>query len=368
LTAFFSLISMIVASVLGVGVTPAQASVPKPRPPIRIPRLCVSPKITSISPTTADPSTHVVVTGTNFGANQGSGFLKFSDNGVNWGAPGDAAPFTLVKWTNTQITFLVPVPYGSWGTTAGTQASVTVTNHCGWSSNQVTIRMTAPPTFPTGHATSPNWAGYVTQNEGYAYVYGTWTVPKANCGTLFNNFTFASVASTWVGLDGYNSSTVEQIGTDSNCIANQGSYWAWFEMYPNLPTVIDIFSHPVGAGDIMNGSVISTGQPGWYTLRISDVTRNWNYQTTQYLAGATGANAEWITEQPDAAGLPFTNVGTVNFTTCFAGGDDAAAWNSSISHHPNIAVNMVRSDGTVKAVTSPLSSDGTSFNITWEHN
>jgi hypothetical protein len=216
-------------------------------------------------------------------------------------------------------------------------------------------------------ASSPNWAGYVATGETYTYVYGSWTVPKANCGTIFSHFTFASDSSTWVGLDGWNSSTVEQIGTDTNCIANQGAYWAWFQMYPSLPTVINIFSYPVHPGDTMNGMVIYTGTPGWYTLRLWDTTRHWYYQTTQYRSGAAGANAEWITEQPAVLSFPLTNFGTVTFTSCYAGGSNASAYNTPISHHTNFGVNMV-GGGTVKATVSGLSSDGTTFSIGWQHN
>ena len=114
--------------------------------------------------------------------------------------------------------------------------------------------------------------------ETYTYVSGSWTVPTANCGTVWQNFTLVSDAATWVGIDGEGNNTVEQIGTDSNCIANQGAYWAWFEMAPNLPVVIDMNSYGVSPGDQMDGSVMHAGEPGWYTLRIGDVTKNWNYQ------------------------------------------------------------------------------------------
>ena len=37
----------------------------------------------------------------------------------------------------------------------------------------------------------------------------------------------------WVGLDGYSSTSVEQLGTDSDCVSGKPSYYAWYEMYPN---------------------------------------------------------------------------------------------------------------------------------------
>ena len=40
-------------------------------------------------------------------------------------------------------------------------------------------------------------------------------------------------SSVWVGIDGYSSNTVEQIGTEQDVSANgKTSYYAWYEMYP----------------------------------------------------------------------------------------------------------------------------------------
>ena len=58
-------------------------------------------------------------------------------------------------------------------------------------------------------ATSSNWSGYdVTANAGaVTSVRGSWTVPSVSgIGS--------STSSAWVGIDGANSSSVEQIGTD----------------------------------------------------------------------------------------------------------------------------------------------------------
>jgi hypothetical protein len=217
-------------------------------------------------------------------------------------------------------------------------------------------------------AASPNWAGYVAANDTFTAVSASWTVPTANCGTLFSGFTFASTAATWVGIDGANgSSTVEQIGTDSDCVANQGEYHAWWQTFPGGPTLIGVplVSYVVHAGDYMTASVTSTGTPGWYTLQIEDSTQGWDYVTTQFLAAATGTTAECIEEQPAAAGLPLTNFGSVTFNECRATGRNGVAM--PIWDHANQATNMT-SGSTTKATVSPLSNDGTTFTVTWLHN
>ena len=87
--------------------------------------------ITSVSPTTAAAGQVVTVTGTGFGASQGSGYVAFSDLGTSWGAPGNSAAFTVNSWSDTEITFTVPTPSGTGGrfrVWPGTTSSVMVVN------------------------------------------------------------------------------------------------------------------------------------------------------------------------------------------------------------------------------------------------
>ncbi|MBS2548937.1 ricin-type beta-trefoil lectin domain protein [Catenulispora sp. NL8] len=120
------------------GGTPVQRSEPS------------TPTITSSSPATAAAGQQVTVTGSGFGASQGSGYLTFSDNGTNWGAPGDLAGFTVNSWSDSAITFTVPQPSGSnneWAVTPGTTATISVTTGAGTSStNTVAIASGSPPT------------------------------------------------------------------------------------------------------------------------------------------------------------------------------------------------------------------------------
>ncbi len=70
------------------------------------------PATTSISPTSAAAGAQVTVTGSGFGATQGSSYLSLADWGISWGAPSDAASFTINSWSNTAITFTAPIPSG----------------------------------------------------------------------------------------------------------------------------------------------------------------------------------------------------------------------------------------------------------------
>ena len=106
------------------------------------------------------------------------------------------------------------------------------------------------------HATavqSANWAGYADTNDTYNSVASSWTEPTVNCansgggglggarlggglgglGGLCSGRRPSAASAFWVGLDGYSSTSVEQIGTDSDCNSGKPSYYAWYEMYPN---------------------------------------------------------------------------------------------------------------------------------------
>jgi hypothetical protein len=114
-----------------------------------------APTITSLSSTQAVPGDPITIIGENFGAQQGSGYVHFADNGVNWGEPGNAAVFQLLSWGNTQIVFIVPVKDANgWQTTPGTTATVTVTNSGGQTSNAKTIALSVTPTITGLNVTS----------------------------------------------------------------------------------------------------------------------------------------------------------------------------------------------------------------------
>jgi hypothetical protein len=211
---------------------------------------------------------------------------------------------------------------------------------------------------------SPNWTGYVDTGDKYTAVSASWIVPKANCGN-FPTGDLASSSAEWVGLDGSGNGTVEQIGTDTNCAAFSGVYWAWWEMYPGGPQVIGVpgVSWEVHPGDQMSASVVSNGQ-GAFTLKISDQTAGWTYSTVQSNPSATDQSAEWIAEQPAALGIPLTNYGSVTFTNCLATGSNGQA--TAIWDHTNEAVDEF-SNGVQKGSVSPLSAGGMQFTATWLH-
>ncbi|MFZ0376519.1 MAG: TIM-barrel domain-containing protein [Solirubrobacteraceae bacterium] len=100
-----------------------------------------APSITSVSPSTTTAGSTVTLSGTNFGASQGSSYLTLVQGGTSWGAPNDGAKLTIPDWSDGSITFALPPDNGSFPLQPGT-ATVTVTV-AGQASNSETITITS---------------------------------------------------------------------------------------------------------------------------------------------------------------------------------------------------------------------------------
>jgi hypothetical protein len=241
----------------------------------------------------------------------------------------------------------------------------------GGSSASVVMGVThAPVMNSAGTALSTNWAGYaVTATKGAVTdVVGSWIVPaiQGSCPSGSNQY-----SSFWVGIDGYNSNTVEQTGTDSDCQNGAAVYYAWYEFYPKGSHLIRGLT--VSVGDTISAEV--SYQNGKFIATLSDVTTGHSFSTTAKVASAQRSSAEWIAEAPYSGGiLPLANFGTINFgydTTSVLSSNDATISGTSgaigsFSSSSVQAITMVNQAGTQdKADPSALSSDGTSFSVTW---
>jgi hypothetical protein len=220
-----------------------------------------------------------------------------------------------------------------------------------------------------GHATtaSTNWSGYATYGNGtkFTNVKGRWVQPAATCPT-----SKAQYSSFWVGIDGYNSNSVEQIGTDADCVGtNRPSYYAWFEMYPAFPVNLSMKITP---GDTMAASVTTSSSGNSFTLKIKNVTTGQSFSTTKSASGVELSSAEWVAEAPSSCPhsckvLPLANFGTVRFSGSYTTGDGHTGSISDPAWR-NDKVVMVTNGGGVKAQPSALNSAGTAFSVRWVSN
>ncbi|HVP17111.1 MAG TPA: G1 family glutamic endopeptidase [candidate division Zixibacteria bacterium] len=214
---------------------------------------------------------------------------------------------------------------------------------------------------------STNWSGYAVTGSNVTSVQGSWIVPKVS-GARYTT----AYSSFWVGIDGFSSSTVEQIGTDSDVQRGRPVYYAWYEFYPS--GMVQISSVAISPGDVMFANVTYlTGST--FRVSITDTTTGKSYSTTASVSNAARSSAEWIAEAPSSyfGVLPLANFGTINFgsdstkvaATCFAtiGGatGNIGSFTSAVQE-----ITMVSRRNAVKALPSTLSSDGTSFSVTWE--
>ena len=172
-----------------------------PGTPVAVPPVA-TPVIDSLYPTKASPGDLIVLDGQNFGTQQGSGYVLFADNGVNWGGPGDIAPFTIQNWSDTQISFFVPVKgQSAYQITPGTTASVSVTNSSGLTSNTVNLSLCSAARWPLTIDSGQTQIG----KTGKGFMQTTVTIDQA--GNLSAN-TKVWDTSGWGPLTGFHGATV----------------------------------------------------------------------------------------------------------------------------------------------------------------
>ena len=205
------------------------------------------------------------------------------------------------------------------------------------------------PAIRLRDGTSTNWSGYAAYGRSFSTVSGSWTQPAVTCSGQ------NAYSSYWVGLDGYNTPTVEQLGTEGDCVNGAAQYYAWFEMYPRGGRLI---SMKVNHGDAFHASVTALGR-GLFALTLADLTTGASFSTNQKLNAAQGASAEVIVEAPSSGGvLPLASFGTAQFTDAVANGQSLGGF------APLDPLTMVNPYG-MKATPSGFDTTLRKFSVSW---
>jgi len=225
---------------------------------------------------------------------------------------------------------------------------------------------------PVGAST--NWGGYAVTGATNSITLATasWKVPAVTCPS-----TGSTYSSYWLGMDGFTSTTVEQTGTDSDCISGTATYSAWYEFFPAVSVTIPTIH--VTPGDIMVGVVaFSNGQ---FTLAIKDKTTGQVFTKTGTVSGALRDSAEFIVEAPEICSLisgcqlvALSNFGQVGFgqgntgvsLTCGLVNGGVAGSITKIPAQVNYIAMVSQSGTTLKALPSAPTSGGTSFTVAWD--
>jgi Peptidase A4 family len=227
-----------------------------------------------------------------------------------------------------------------------------------------------------GTATSSNWGGYAiaaapgnsATSVSVTSASGSWVVPTVTCSA--NSST--EYASFWVGIDGWDSSTVEQTGTDSDCSKGKPSYYAWYEFYPEGPYYAGELTD-LHAGDVISATVTyntSGALSGTFTVAITDEQQpSLGFTATLTPTHQTGtpsrSSAEWITERTGKLadfvtvnyGDQYTNVSGTRYATGTVNGTPYT--NDAIGSFPAanvLSVTMEGRNGTPIAIPSALMS------------
>jgi hypothetical protein len=217
--------------------------------------------------------------------------------------------------------------------------------------------------YATG--TSANWAGYAVSGVTFTDVRASWKQPSVRCLS-----SAPQASSFWVGLDGYapTSTSVEQIGTDSDCDGlNRPQYYAWYEVVP-APSVPLPAQDAIHAGDTLSANVRGNGTV--YTLELKDWTAGWHFSTQQTAAGALDSSAEWVAEAPSTCSrfscrvMPLADFGTVTFANA-AATSTTTTRPATISTFSHDKIVMVTGSGLPKARPSTLTNQGTKFTVGW---
>jgi hypothetical protein len=214
--------------------------------------------------------------------------------------------------------------------------------------------------------TSSNWSGYVsvaslgaTGIGTVTQVVGTWTVP-----TVTGPATGITYSSSWVGLDGFASPTVEQIGTEHDYVDGVPQLYAWYEMFP--AGSVEIVGFPVSPGDSMSASVTYLGG-GVFQLGMTNNTQGVSVlvptaDTTN--VNALRSSAEWIVEAPSSGGgvLPLAELSTVYWSKACATINGVQGSICS-PNRDDVELTMINDDSVPISVPSALTCNCTAFTV-----
>lgn len=218
---------------------------------------------------------------------------------------------------------------------------------------------------------SLNWAGYAVPAEKgtVTSVAGSFIVPGLSCSKAQTTY-----VALWAGLDGYNDSTVEQAGVLGECDHGKAYYYVWYEFYPSPAVFLSNMTAAPGDKVYVNVAYISSGN--YFKINITIVPIRGKAVSSILEGSVSGADlssAECILERPEVNGHLSTlaNFGTAYYgqdytsipDTCYATINGAT---EPFGSFPSVvSITMVNYNGEVLAYPSSLTSDGSSFTVTY---
>ena len=311
-----------------------------------------APHINSLAPTSGAVGTSVTISGTNFGASQGNGSVKF--NGTT--ATG------IGSWTNTSITATVPV-----GATTG---NVVVTAAGGVASNGISFTVLA--STPTISSLTPNSAAVgsaiVIAGTNFGSTQGTSTVKfNGTTATAIGNWSSTSITATVPA-----GATTGNVVVTVNNVASNGV--AFTVVAAPAISSLSVPSASVGASVTISGTNFGASQ-GNGSVKFNGTTAtgigSWTNTsiTATVPVGATTGNVV-VTAAGGVAsnGISFTVLGTptVTLSTSLT----PSTWGSNVTFTATVSGNTLTPtgsvtfrDGTTTIGTGALSAGKTTLSI-----
>jgi Peptidase A4 family len=203
------------------------------------------------------------------------------------------------------------------------------------------------PHFDHARHADQIWGGYAITGTSFTSVSGSWTVPALTCSS-----TPTSYVSPWIGIDGWNSNTVEQIGFDQDCVNGVAGYYPWVEMYPANSIY---FTETVKAGDQITASVSVSGTT--FTLTEADTTRGWS-KTYHETGSDRLSSAEAIVEDLGSGIQPVAQFSPITFTSLTADGKALASAGT---------VNSTNIERGSTPLTQNSTLSGGTYTLSWLH-
>jgi hypothetical protein len=215
---------------------------------------------------------------------------------------------------------------------------------------------------------SPDWAGYSAVSDFadpqpvMVGINGSWTVPTVSVSQS-NVFSAA-----WVGIGGQLDETLIQTGTEQDSTFGNVTYSAWYELLPN--GAVTITTIDVLAGDEITASIsLTDSDANMWSVEMVDVTNGQSFQTN-VVYNSSRLSAEWIVERPALSYQrlrlsTLANFGNVTFINSKVTTNTSAG---TISNFPFVQFIMVNRQNEPLVTVSSLSSDGSSFTVTYLSN
>ncbi|MGN7356538.1 G1 family glutamic endopeptidase [Paenibacillus sp. SAF-054] len=156
---------------------------------------------------------------------------------------------------------------------------------------------------------SANWSGYAIsgRTKSFRRISAKWYVPFVRPSST------SSYSSAWIGIDGFGNMSLIQTGTGHDYVNGRAEYYAWWEILPDVMTLIPM---PVKPGDRMH-AVITKVRGSTWLIYMRNATQNWTFRKTKRYTGPQ-SSAEWIVEAPQVGTdiARMAQITPVSFSCC----------------------------------------------------